>query len=130
VANDILDAALAITEADITKGADLLAKAVAKTAAAQTLAEKAIERQIQGRRDILEVILRRYESDRVDGSRGTMWGAYNAVTESADWGRAGGRYRGKDKTRRASQKFVSIVEGRADEVKQIALERVMQYVSA
>src|SRR5262249_38094372 len=65
VANDILDAALEITAADMAKGADVLAKAVAKTAAQQALAEKAIERQIQERRDILEDILRRYESDTV-----------------------------------------------------------------
>jgi hypothetical protein len=43
----------------------------------------------------------------------------NAVTESADHGKLGGRQTGADK---ASRRFESVVNGAADEVKQVAYQ--------
>ncbi len=50
--------------------------------------------------------------------RGTGWAAFNAVTEAADHGKLGGRYIGNE-DEKASRRLESVVDGRADEVKQV-----------
>jgi hypothetical protein len=70
----------------------------------------------------------RYESKNngIQDMRGTGWAALNAVTEAADHGKLGGRYTGND-DEKASRRFESVVDGRADEVKQVAFEQVLAY---
>jgi phage/plasmid-like protein (TIGR03299 family) len=122
--NDVLDAALDITAADMQKGVDVLAKAVAKTTADLELARKSVTKKIERRLNVLEDILDRYESRTNDGCRGTLEGCYNAVAESADHGKLGGRYKG-DQEKRASRQFLNVVQGEADDVKQIALQKAL-----
>ena len=68
---------------------------------------------------VLEDILQRYESKTVNGARGTVYGALQAVTESADWGKLGGKYQG-DEDKRNSRRLVNIIGGTADDVKTVA----------
>lgn len=123
----VLDAVCDVTEAEAAKGADLLAS-VLKTTEAQRDIEKAkIEREIEKRKNLMEDILSRYESETngIGGMRGTAWAALNAVTESADHGKLGGRQNGKG-DEKASRRFESIIDGNADTAKQVAYEIVKE----
>lgn len=122
--NDVLDAALDITAADALKGADVLAAALKVTEAQRQLELKSIQKKIDNREDILEDILRRHDSRTNNGIRGTAFGVLNAVTESADHGKLGGRYKG-DTEKRASRQFLNVIQGAADDVKQIAYEKAL-----
>jgi phage/plasmid-like protein (TIGR03299 family) len=113
----ILDTVLDITRAEMQRGADALAASIAVTVAEREAARKLAEHKIKTRRDIFDDMVNRYESERCANGRGTLWGAFNAVTESADHGLAGGRLRGDDKQ---SRRFESVIAGRADEIKQVA----------
>ena len=126
----VLDAVLDVTKAEMDQGADLLAAALATTETDRKIEAARIQREINKREAILEEILSRYESDKngVGGMRGTGWAAFNAVTETADHGKLGGRQIGKDE-QKASRRFESVLNGAADEVKQIAYEQVMALVS-
>jgi len=121
---------LDVTKAEMDQGADLLAAALATTETDRKIEAARIQREINKREAILEEILSRYESDKngVGGMRGTGWAAFNAVTETADHGKLGGRQIGKDE-QKASRRFESVLNGAADEVKQIAYEQVMALVS-
>jgi phage/plasmid-like protein (TIGR03299 family) len=118
--SDLLDAVLDITAADMRKGADILAAAVAKTSAQQELEAKRIQRQIDQRRDVLADILDRYDSGKngIGGIRGTAWSAFNAVTEHADH-TVPKRMVGTEAAR-LSRRFESAINGDGDELKQTA----------
>lgn len=130
-ANAILDAALDITEAQVKQGPDLLAQAVARTKADADLdaLRKSFQRKINNREGILEDILERWDSKTQDGIRGSLYGAYNAVSESADHGKLGGRFQGDQDTRNSRQ-LLSVIEGAADDRKQIAYNVAMSYLKA
>jgi phage/plasmid-like protein (TIGR03299 family) len=84
--------------------------------------EKAKER----RRELLDTILETYENERnngLDSIRGTAWSAVNAVTEVAQHGDAV-RYKG-DPRARAESRFDSIMDGRAQEITQAAIQHAM-----
>jgi phage/plasmid-like protein (TIGR03299 family) len=129
-ADDVLDAVLDMTAADALKGSDALAAALQVTEAERELAAKSFERKIERRGEVLEDILSRYESERcgLNGQRGTAWAALNAVTESADHGKLGGRFTGTENAR-ASRRFESILTGDADEAKQVAYQSAMALAS-
>jgi phage/plasmid-like protein (TIGR03299 family) len=118
----LLDEVLDITAADVKAGPDALARAVAKSAAHFEQEQKRAAREIENRRNVLEDILTRYDSERcgVGGIRGTQWAAFNAVTEHADHRRPG-RLIGTPEAQ-ASRRFESVIRGDADELKQTAFE--------
>lgn len=120
-AHDVLDAVLEVTQAQAAMGADMLAAAVAKTEANRDLLAKQYQRQIDKRANVLDDILERYESSRCT-PRGTAWAAFNSITEAADFGPLGGRQVGVNKD---SRKFESVINGDADEAKQVAYQKVM-----
>jgi phage/plasmid-like protein (TIGR03299 family) len=113
----VLDSVLDITRAEMSKGADALAAVIAVTHAEREAARKLAEHKIKTRREIFDDMVTRYESERCANGRGSLWSAFNAVTESADHGLAGGKLRGDDKQ---SRRFESVISGRADEIKQVA----------
>ena len=114
----ILDHVLDITHAEMTQGADALTAVLKVTEAEREVERKRIQKQIDNRQAMFQDMLDRYESERCGkAGRGTLWASFNAVTESADHGKLGGRHRGSDKS---SRHFESVLNGRADEVKQVA----------
>jgi phage/plasmid-like protein (TIGR03299 family) len=128
--NDVLDAVLDVSLADMKKGADVLAAMIDADAAERELAAKSFERKIERRGEILQDMLDRYESERCgfNGQRGTAWAALNAVTESADHGKLAGRFTGTE-NQRASRRFESILTGAADEAKQVAYRKALALAS-
>lgn len=124
--HDVLDAVLDVTQADAMKGADVLAAMLAVEDTERDLPRKSFEKKIERRGEILADMLDRYESERcgLNGQRGTAWAALNAVTESADHGKLGGRFVGSESAR-ASRRFESILTGDADEAKQVALDKAL-----
>lgn len=118
---DLLDVVLDVTAAEALKGADALAAAIAVTEAGRELAAKTFQRQIDARKNVLEDILQRYDSDRcgIGGIRGTQWGVFNAVTEHADHAKK--RMIGTPEAR-LSRRFESVLNGDADEIKQTAYQ--------
>jgi len=129
--NGLLDAVLKVTEADALKGADALAAALMVTEAEETVKAAEFSREIDKRKSLLDELLERYEGERcgIGGMRGSGWAAFNAVTEAADHGKLGGRYVGSNDDRK-SRRFESIINGPADEVKQVAFEQVMNLAKA
>lgn len=119
-ANEVLDAVLEVTDAQSQMGADVLAAATAKTDAQRELLVKQFTRQIKARENMLEDILDRYDSERCQ--KGTVWGAYNAVSETADHG-TWHRYVGENKD---SRRFESILTGDADDLKQVAWQTAVK----
>jgi len=122
-AADVLDAVLDITGADALKGADVLAAVLQVTEAQRALEAKSFARQIKHRSAVLDDILERYESDRCE-PKGTAWAALQAVTESVDHGKLGGRFKGAEDIR-ASRRLESNVSGDNDDVKQTAYQMAL-----
>lgn len=120
-ASNVLDRVLAVTAAQAAAGFDLMEGVLMMTEAEQAAKRAEFDNECEKRENILEDILTRYESEKngVNGMRGSVWAAFNSVTESADHGAAGGRYTG-EQVARASRRFDSVLNGRADEVKQVA----------
>ena len=128
--NDVLDAALEITEAQRLLGADVLTAALKVTEANRELVRKSFEKKIERRGEILEEILNRHESERcgINGIRGSAWGCLNAVTEYCDHGKLKQRQVG-DEESRLSRRFESSLVGDADEIKQIAFSKALEYAN-
>lgn len=132
--HDLLDRVADVTQARAKLGAAGLARLTCEERGAAVLAsfvadadfreaqEKAAQRLIDGRRELLDDMIARYESDRcgVSGIRGTAWAAFNAVTESADF-RQPKRQTGTSHER-LSRAFESSLNGDRDEIKQTAFE--------
>jgi phage/plasmid-like protein (TIGR03299 family) len=123
-ADGVLDKVLDVTAEQARMGAAALASVIDRTqddAEAVAAMVERLEKAIEKRGEILTDIIERYESERcgMNGQRGTAWAALNAVTESADHGKLGGRFVGSENDRR-SRRFESILTGAADEVKQVA----------
>ena len=103
-ANEVLDATLEITDAQVKMGAerladdDLLAGVLATTDANKALLVKQYARQIKGRENLLESLMDRYDSERCQ--HGTAWGGFNAFSEEADHGNLFHRYVGENKDSR------------------------------
>lgn len=126
--DDVLDAVLEVTAAESIKGASALAAALQVTEAERALVEKSFEKKIERRGEILEEILGRYEGEKcgIAGIRGTAWSAYNAISEFADHGKLNAR-QSKDAELRESRRFESTLIGDADELKQVAFARALDY---
>lgn len=125
-ANDVLDAVLDITQAQMDMGANVLAAAMTRTIVEQELMAKSIAKKIEKREEILLDIIERYESDRcgIGSIRGTAWSAFNAITEHADHAKVGRE--SADPLTRASRRFESVISGTADQMKQVAFEFAMK----
>ena len=122
-ANDVLDAALGITIESLQKESDLLSKAVNLTQIEIDLKQKTIEKKLRSRVNILEEILHNANSESCikNGIANTGWGVFNAVTQYADHGL---KYRGE---KAEENRFESNLYGKSDEMKQIALEKILAY---
>lgn len=120
----LLDACLEVTKADMLKGADALAAAVAISEADQIIKKAHYERQIEKRKNLLNEVLSQYDSpaNGLNGMRGTGWAAFQAVTASTSHGMLGGKFKGKDKE---SKRFESLLTGDGNEVNQLAYEQVL-----
>lgn len=125
-AHDVLDACLEVSQAQANMGANVLAATIAKTQASRELLAKTLEKQIDRRKEILDDILHRYESERcgIGSIRGTAWAAFNAVTEHADHAKVGRQ--AQDPMTRMSRRFESTIAGDADSMKQTAFEIAMK----
>jgi len=125
-ANDVLDACLDITEAQMNMGANVFAATMARTIAEQELLAKSIAKKIERREEILEDIIERYEGTRngFANMRGTAWSAFNAITEHADHSKMGRE--SADPLTRASRRFESVIAGTADQMKQVAFEYALK----
>ena len=100
--------------------ADILAGIIEGKKARDRLV-KSCARKTEGRVNVLDDILNRYEQKRSGpgGARGTAWAALNAVTEHADhW--VGVRKVGTQ-AERDGRRMESILTGERDEMKQTAL---------
>lgn len=128
--SDLLDAVLDVTAAESMRGADALAAAIAKTTAQQEFERKRIQKQIDHRGNVLEDILRRYESEKcgTGGIRGTTWSAFQAVTEFADHSKP--RRQVGSTEDRQSRRFESNLIGDSDAMKQTAFEMLTQTLKA
>lgn len=122
VFDGILDQVCDITKADMLKGADALAAAVATTQAELEFKAKQIKRQITKRRDMMTDLQTRLhsETNRVPGMEGTAWAVFNAATEQANHGNFG-RQVGTDEDR-AARRFDSVMNGAAAAMNDVALE--------
>jgi phage/plasmid-like protein (TIGR03299 family) len=129
--DDIVDVTIAgqqLTRKSYNSGDVLKAILAVEDIDEKHTAEKALERAITRRKEVLADILERYESERCNGLAsisGTVWSAVNAVTEFADHSPLN-RFKGTDQERKESR-FQSVIDGRADEIKQSALARAMEY---
>lgn len=124
-ANDVLDMVLEISAADAAKGSSALARALNISTAEQELKAKSIEKQISRRKEVLADILDRYEGPKngVNGMRGSVWSAFNAITEHADHSRPSRQASNVED--RQSRRFESIINGPADEMKQVAYTQAL-----
>lgn len=123
--NGILDACLEVTEADAAKGADVLAAAIAKTEADRIMKMKKFEKEIEKRDSIMEEIFRRHEGEKCS-PQGTLWGAFNAVTEFVDHTRQR-RFTGDEKD---SRRFEHMLVGDGDTMKQVAYTSAVNAMKA
>lgn len=89
--------------------------------------EKRLERAIRGQQSLFEELCQRHEGPRNQRIRGSMWGTLNSVTEYADHS-PNVIYRGEGRERE-ERRFVSTLEGRADEIKQTALQVATEFAS-
>lgn len=132
--HDVLDATLDITEAQAKLGAAQLARdpligndgaaleaALSLTQTAIDLREKAFDRKIERRGEVLQDIMNRYESPTCPND--TAWDCLNAVTEHTTHNRIG-RQRGSEQER-AERRFESIVYGERDDMNQVALQKAL-----
>jgi hypothetical protein len=94
---------------------------LATTEANRVAAEKSFQRKVNYRESILEQMIAIHDSERIGKFRGTVWGALNSATEYADWSKPQ-RERGTQEERN-ERRFMSILNGDRDSVKQIALSQ-------
>jgi phage/plasmid-like protein (TIGR03299 family) len=128
--DDVLDAVLDVTAADALKGADALAAALTADAAERELKAKEIGRKLERRGAILDDILQRHDGERcgIGGIRGSVWAGFNAVTEFADHGN--GKRRVGSEEARLGRHFEDVIGGDADDLKQAAFARAVEYMRA
>jgi phage/plasmid-like protein (TIGR03299 family) len=120
--DSVLDAVLDITKADLAHDGPAWMKVANAPVTDRDELMKAFEREVKNRETILADIKARYESETcgVGGIRGSAWSAFNAISEAADHGPLGGRFKGKDSEDGRSRRFESIIGGKGDAIKQTA----------
>jgi hypothetical protein len=90
--------------------------------------ERQRDRAESNRAKLFDELMSRYESDRCQLSApGTLWAGFNAITEMIDHGQIL-RYNGSELSRKESR-FQSLVYGKGDGWKQIALQVAMGLAS-
>lgn len=89
--------------------------------------EKRLERAIRGQQSLFQELCERHDGPRNERIRGSLWGTLNSVTEYADHSPSV-IYRGEGRERE-ERRFVSTLEGRADEIKQTALAVATEFAS-
>jgi len=122
-AHVVLDDVIGLTQADAMKGPALWDAVMKATTVDERIQQEKRFYDLKKERSIaLEDILTRYDSPKngINGMRGTLWAAFNAITESADHGRLGGTQRGQSQVAREERRFESLLTGRSDDAKQIA----------
>ena len=104
------------TSEEVKLGADALSAAVEATE--RDKAFKQWERKIRTREKFTGELLELYSNDKNAGLVGdTVWAGLNAVTEHADHHT---RYTGQDEVKKEERRQQDILNGRADELKQVA----------
>lgn len=127
--HNVLDQVLAVTQAEALKGADALAAALLLNDAEQTeRAAAQYERDIKYRSNLMEEILRIHESETCQ-PRGTVWSAFNSITEAADHSKLNRRNVGTV-AEQESRRFESVLSGKSNEIKQAAYAQAMKTISA
>ena len=114
-----------VTEEGIKDGSLLQGILAIDDAEKRQTEQKRLDRCIRRRERLLEDIVGRYETERNNGMesiKDTGWSAYNAVSEFVDHSPIN-TYRGE---RKEEKRFDSILTGRGDEIKQNALELVLE----
>lgn len=132
----VLDAVLDLTQAEMQQGApalanrDLLAGIIANADEKEAALRK-YEKAIKDGTAVLDDIMERWESDRcnVGGTRDTLWGAVNAVTEYADHSKIQSKGAKGTEHEKASRRFESALNGERDEIKQVAYTQAMALAS-
>ncbi len=114
-----------LTAADASKGVDWLVDSLGLTTDEdRSVAAKRFERMIARRKMIIDDVMER-EASETNRAPGTLWGAYNAVTEHANHGL---RYMGSTH-KKAETRFGSLMTGRADEINQEAFGHALDMVA-
>ncbi|KKN88422.1 hypothetical protein LCGC14_0249850 [marine sediment metagenome] len=130
--DDIVETTVAdqrVTAASLTDGSLLSSILEITDLEERQTEEKRLDRCKNRRAKLLKDIIERYESDRNNGMvsiRDTGWSAYNAVSEFADHSPLN-TYKGD---RKAEKRFDSVLMGRANQIKQNALELVLEMTVA
>lgn len=122
--NRSLDKVAGITEAEMNKGVEVLLGNL--QGEDRDRKEKSLNRAIRDRKEMLDAIQNRFESETCNGIetiRGTAWSAWNAVTEYAD--HALTAYRGTTQTKR-ERRFVDTQVGAVAEWKHNAFELALE----
>lgn len=124
--DDVLDEVLDISAAEVALGAEEVARQRCAdrdvTPDDFAYCVKQCEKEITSRGEILDDIIKRFESERcnVHGIGGTAWAVLQSVTEHADY--ANGKRHVGTPNAQASRKFESVLAGDADQLKQVALQ--------
>lgn len=125
----VLDTTIAdvdCTQANIGTGKVLAAICEMQDRGERAKAESQYRRHEKRRENLLDDVMNRFESETCQGS--TAWSAWNAVTETVDHGDML-RYKGSER-KRAESRFESLTDGRGAEIKEQALEMVLEMASA
>lgn len=116
----LLDEVMELTQADILKGSNVWEAVMKATNVdAKKAAQEKFDKEAEKYRSVFDDLVYRYQQDRI-AEGGTLWRAFNSVTESANYGKLGGRQKGSDRDR-LETKFSSIMNGPADKIQQVAL---------
>lgn len=116
-ANSVLDEVLDISAADLLLGPDALAATISKDDKEHQANVALFTKQIERRNEIMDDILDCYDSDH-NAKRGTVWGAFNAITDHVDHNRVGKQARDAETWR--SRRFETALFGKGDLMKQVA----------
>jgi phage/plasmid-like protein (TIGR03299 family) len=119
---DTTVAGVQATAANIDNGSLLKAIVDLKTSEARMAEEARLANTVSRRKELLDDILARYDTDRCNGNpliAGTGWAAVNAVSESVDHSPLYS-YRGSTRER-GENRLLSIMTGQANEITQLAI---------
>jgi len=90
--------------------------------------ERQLDVATKKRTKLFNELMTRYESETCQtGAPGSLWAGYNAITEAIDHGSIM-RYQGTDR-QRAENRFESLVYGKGDAWKQLALQTALSFLA-
>ena len=130
VLDDVVDVTVAnqaVTKAGIDGGQVLDAIMSLADVDERLRSQERFDQAKERRAELLDDIVTRYESERCNGSpaiAGSAWAAVNAVSEFADHSPLV-RYKGSDR-QRAENRMMSILDGRAQEITQAAVNLALR----